>query len=191
MKKIISILSIITLFFFTLVSCGTKTNFDKDDLKWLVYEQGDTLIFESETGTLDTTIILSKLTFYPDYNPIELHGKYHPQVGQIWYYNKNTPYINDGKELVYLAKNTPNQKADGFICYLNKYFFFDRDIFKNSDTTFNIDNKNFYDIIEITDSKEISLECKTIERIWWSQSEGIIKYETCNGIIWTLKINKI
>ena len=75
-----------------------------------MYEQGDTLIFESETGTLDTTIILSKLTFYPDYNPIELHGKYHPQFGQIWYYNKNTPYINDGKELVYLAKNTPNQK---------------------------------------------------------------------------------
>ena len=83
MKKIISILSIITLFFFTLVSCGTKTNFDKDDLKWLVYEQGDTLIFESETGTLDTTIILSKETFYPDYNPIELHGKYHPQVGKF------------------------------------------------------------------------------------------------------------
>jgi len=170
---------------FVITSCGVKTDLDEEDLKWLVYEPGDTLIFQSETGVLDTTIIISKKIFYPDYNPIEIHGKYLPEIGQIWYYNKNTPYINDGKELVFLEKKEPDKKADGFISYLNETFFFDSDYFKKVDKTISTHNKTFSDLIEITSSRKISLKCQTIKRIWWSVSQGIIKYETCDGIIWT------
>jgi len=172
---------------FILTSCGVKTELNDKDLKWLVYEPKDTLVFQTEHGDLDTTIIIDKKIFYPGYNPVEIHDKYLPEIGQIWYYNKNTPYINDAKELVYLEKNKPDHRAEGFISYLNETFFFDSDNFDKTDTTISIDSKTYSDLIEITSSHRISLECNTIERIWWSVSEGIVKYETCEGIFWTKK----
>lgn len=97
-----------------MTSCGSKTTLDKEDKKWLVYQPGDTLIFESKHGDLDTTLVTEKKVFHAEYNPIELHGKYQPQIGQIWYFNRNTPYINDGKELVYLEKKRTRPESSRF-----------------------------------------------------------------------------
>ena len=178
---------IFIILFLILTACGSKTTLDKEDKKWLVYQPGDTLIFESEQGDFDTTFITEEKVFHVDYNPIELHGKYQPQIGQIWYFNRDTPNMNDGKELVYLEKKEPDQKADGFISYLNETFFFDSDNFDKLDKEILIRDKGYADIIQITSSRRISTECQTIAKIWWSISNGIVQYETCEGIKWMKK----
>ena len=170
-------------------SCGIKTKLDVNDLSWLPYESGDTLIFISDSGQLDTTYILSKEISYPSYNPIEVHGKYHPQIGQISYYNKNVPYIEQGKEIVSLFKKDPEKPATGSIAYFNDYFFFDTDYFNKLNEPMVVLNKKYKNVYKIESSYRISLKCDKIEYIWWSANFGIIQYETCLVVKWRLKVN--
>jgi hypothetical protein len=58
---------------------GVKTRFSKTELKWLdVYKEGDTLIYKSQAGELDTSFIIKKEIYYPSYNPVEVHNMYLP-----------------------------------------------------------------------------------------------------------------
>lgn len=180
-------MSTYTIIFTTVILvalCGCKTRLDNADLTWLPYHEGDTLIFKSNDNKFDTTIIVRKEIIYPNYNPVEVHGKYHPQIGRIWYFNKNVPYINDGKEMVYLQKNNPDKKTDGYISYFNSTFFFDIDYFKETNDTVSFNGKQYRDIIQITDSYKINLTCDNLRTLWWSKKSGLLKYETCNGQIW-------
>ena len=168
-------------------SCGIKTKLDENDLSWLPYKSGDTLIFISDSGQLDTTLILNKEISYPQYNPIEVHGKYHPQSGQIWYYNKNVPYIEQGKTIVSLYKNDPKLAATGSIAYYNDYFFFDSDYFSKLKEPMVVFNRKFENVYKIESSYKVSLKCDKIKYIWWCSNFGIIQYETCLGVKWRLK----
>jgi len=172
-----------TIFSVTLFGC--KTKLDNADLTWLTFQVGDTLIFSTTNNMFDTTFIIKREIIYPEYNPVEVHGKYHPQIGKIWYLNKNVPYIYDGKELVYLQKKSPDEKADGFISYYNSTFFFDTDYFNETNDTITFNGKPNTDIIKITDSYKINLTCDNLRTLWWSKKNGLLKYETCNGQIWT------
>lgn len=169
---------------FLVASCGCKTKLDSNDLAWFTYQEGDTLVFCSSDNKFDTTFIVKREIFYPEYNPIEVHGKYHPQMGNILYYNKNVPYINDGKELVFLEKNIPEQKATGFISYYNSTFFFDKDFFIETNYTAIINGKQYNDILLIT-YNDFNLDCDILRKLWWSKKHGLLEYETCEGQIWT------
>lgn len=163
-----------------------KTKLDKSDIAWLAFNTGDTLIFCSTDNRVDTTFIIKREIIYPEYNPIEkTDGKYHSQIGRIWYLNKNVPYIYDGKEMVYLQKNSPDKKAEGYISYYNSTFFFDTDYFNETNELLTINGKQYNDIIKITDSYKINLTCDNLRTLWWSKKKGLLKYETCNGQIWT------
>jgi hypothetical protein len=63
-----------------------------------VYRTRNSLIFKSETGEVDTSIIVKSETFYPQYNPIEVHDEFLPQRGMVWYTNKHLDYHPDGFE---------------------------------------------------------------------------------------------
>ena len=55
------ILSIFLPVCFVCSTCGIKTKFNKYELKWLnVYKTGDTLIFRSTNGELDTSLIVKR-----------------------------------------------------------------------------------------------------------------------------------
>jgi len=168
---------------FLVISCGCKTKLDSTDLTWLTFQEGDTLIFSTSDNKLDTTFIVKREIFYPEYNPIEVHGKYHPQIGKIWYYNKNVPYINDSEELVFLEKDIPDQKATGFISYYNSTFFFDKDYFIETNYTTTFNGKQYNDILLIT-YNDFNLDCKNLRKLWWSKKYGLLEYETCEGEIW-------
>lgn len=177
-------LAIILTTIFLVASYACKTKLDKDDLTLLLFQEGDTLIFRSSESEFDTTFIVKREIIYPGYNPIELHKKHLPQIGRILYFNKNVPYINNGKEMVYLQKDNPDQKADGFISYFNSTFFLDTDYFNEVDDTIVFKGNRHTDIIKITDSYKINLTCDNLRTLWWSKQHGLLKYETCKGKIW-------
>jgi hypothetical protein len=165
------------------------TRLDETDLEWMVYEEGDTLVFKSQDSRFDTTYIRSTKIGLVGYNPINGRGGFNtwPEIAQIWYYNPNVEYIYDGKELLYLNKSDPDEPATGFIQYYNEHFFFDHDNFEKLHEPIQIGEIIYSDIIKISSSGYLSSDCRTIKIIWWSKSSGIVKYETCNGIIWTIE----
>jgi len=84
MIKFKSILFIIG--FITLGACQRNVYFDDFEKSLLdIYQEGDTLIFESDRGLLDTTYIVIKDVGYADWNPFAHSGKYKILSGKIYY----------------------------------------------------------------------------------------------------------
>lgn len=79
-----AILIIIGLFL--LMACQKSVYFNDFEKSLLdIYQEGDTLIFESDKGLLDTTYIVLKDVGYADWNPFAHSGKYKMLSGKIYY----------------------------------------------------------------------------------------------------------
>ncbi len=97
-----------------------KSKFSEEELKWLnAYNAGDTLIFRSDTGEFDTSFIVDKKIYYPEFIPIEVHDKYLPHTGFVTYKNAAVKNVSKGEKLIYMVKNFPNKDSRLFIDYLN------------------------------------------------------------------------
>ena len=122
-----------SILFLSFTSCGMHSDIDNEDLKWMVYNQGDTLVFESNVGNRDTIFIIEKNVFYSDYKPLST-GFSNPQLGQVLYRSKKCWKENRTYELVYLQSNGLFSESDGFIYIYKDYFFLDRDNFNKINT---------------------------------------------------------
>jgi hypothetical protein len=158
--------------------CGIKTRLSKTDLKWVnVYNEGDTLIFRSDKGDLDTSFIIKKEIYYPDYNPVEVHGKYLPQIAQVWYKNKNLLYHPDGYKLVDIAKEHPRKKTSLTIDYLYS------SVIISNLTNGNIEKYKHGKIYEF-DTYHEKAKPDQPKKIFWHEDYGIIKYITHANEVW-------
>jgi len=162
----------------SLVSCGgKKTKFSKSELKWLdVYSIGDTIIFKSENGELDSSFIIKKEIFYPEYNPIEVHDKYLPQWGIIWYKNKKLEYHPDGYQMIEIIKKHPQNKTLLTIDYLYGSALI-------LDITSEMDKLKVGKIFEF-DTYHPNAASSQPKKIFWHEDFGIIRYITHNNIVW-------
>lgn len=159
-------------------SCGIETKFNKDELKWLnVYNVGDTLIFKSDKGKLDTSIIIKKDLYYPDYNPIEVHDKYLPQWGVVWYKNRSLEYHKDGYALISMIKKHPNNNTFLSIDYLYS------SVLISNLTTSSIEKVNNGKVY-IFDTYHPKGEPYQPRTIYWHEDFGIIEYVTHDSTKW-------
>lgn len=160
------------------ICCGMKPTFNEDELMWLsVYDEGDTLIFKSDSGVFDTTIIIAKEIFYPDYNPIESHGTYLPQYGVIWYKNANLRYHEEGDRLITLIKKEPDKKTFLAISFKYSNFIFLDISGENLDKFL---KGNLYEF-ESPNERVDLLEPKII---LWDKDKGIVQYVTGDSSVW-------
>ena len=168
-------------FFLTILlmlGCGIKTRLSKTDLKWMnVYNEGDTLIFKSDIGDLDTSLIIKKELYYPDYNPVEVHGKYLPQWGVAWYKNKNLQYHPDGGRLINMIKKHPSKETSLTIDYL-----YSTVLILNL-TTGGIEKYKQGKVYEF-DTYHLKGRPEQPKRIFWHEDYGIIKYITHANVVW-------
>lgn len=158
--------------------CGIKTKLSKEELKWMnVYKEGDTLIFKSDKGEYDTTTIIKKETSYPEYNPVEVHGKYLPQWGEVWYKNKNLEYHPEGYNLITLIKKHPRKET-----------FLSFDYLYASVIVLNLTNNDIEKYkqgkVYVFDTYHEKAEPKQPKSIFWHEDYGIIKYVTHGGVVW-------
>ncbi len=167
------------------MSCnGVKTRLDETDLGWMSYDAGDTLVFRSEKGDLDTTFILQRdLKYYP-YNPIEKDGKYHPQVGQIWM--QSSVYPSRKIEMVYLNKSNPDEPAEGFVRFVGDTFFTKHDNFDLLESGLIVHGQKYEAVYSVTSNYVISKGCRNIKQLFWAADVGVVRYVTCDGAVWDI-----
>ncbi|GAA0554029.1 hypothetical protein [Chitinophaga japonensis] len=162
----------------TLVGCGIRTKLSQEELKWInPYNEGDTIIFRSDKGNLDTSIIVKKELFYPPYNPIEVHDKYLPQWGVIYYVNKHLKYHPSGYRMVTIEKKHPNNETSLSIDYQ-----YGGDLFLNI-TTGSIEKYKQGKVYEF-DTYSSKAPPNQPRTIFWHEDYGIIKYVTHGGAVW-------
>ncbi len=92
---------------FVQFGCGKKTVLSQDELFWLGdYVVGDTIVFRSGKGALDSIQISGITLGYDEYDPILKHGYYLPQGARVEY----TSLIDTTakQHLVYLKKPRPD-----------------------------------------------------------------------------------
>jgi hypothetical protein len=161
-----------------LAGCGIKTKLNRSELKWMdVYNENDTLIFRSEKGELDTSVIIKKELFYPEYNPIEQHGRYLPEWGVVWYKNRKLEYHPDGYHLITMEKDRPKSRTSLSINYLYVAISF-LDITTGSPEKYKIGEVYEFDTY---DSRFKPWQPK---KIYWREKYGIIKYITMDDVMW-------
>jgi hypothetical protein len=172
----IFICGIIILLFTT---CGvSKTKLSDSELKWVnVYDTGDTLIFRSDKGELDTSFIIRTAVYYPEYMPIEVHEKYLPQEGVIIYKNKNLEYHSDSSELLRITKKHHDKDTRLFIDYLYaKVIVVDL-------TTAEAEKYKHGKVYEF-DTFHPKAAPNQPKKIFWHEDHGIIKYITHANVLW-------
>lgn len=163
--------------------CMFKNPLSEEDLKWLnPYNEGDTLIFRSSEGDMDTSWIVQKAIYYPECNPIAHHAKYKYHTARIFYQNSKLNYSSGGKQLISVVKYEDRTSVNLF--YLTNGFMLDNEEWM----------KLFVDIMNV---KRIEAERvyafsnyhpkskpEDIEFLYWHDDYGIIKYITHSGIEW-------
>ncbi len=135
------------------------------------------MIFKSDKGELDTTAIIKKEVYYPEYNPIEVHDKYLPQWGEIWYKNKNLIYHPEGHALITLIKKHPRDKTLLTIDYL-----YSKVLILNL-TSGSIEKYKQGKVYEF-DTYHPKAKPNEPKKIFWHEEYGIIKYITHDDVVW-------
>ena|SRR5688572_6484565 len=158
-----------------LLSCIIgKTKLSVDDLKWInVYSTGDSLIFRSEKGEYDTSIIIEQGTFYGEANPIET-GLYQHQWGQIKYKNKKLTYDPNGREMISMIKSDPPSQTRFFFDYLYSSF--------SADPISGMQKYKKGNIYEFDCGTE--KESYKPRIIFWDEKLGLVKYIAQDGTVW-------
>jgi hypothetical protein len=159
-------------------SCAVKTEFTADELRWLnVYNEGDTLIFRSEDGQFDTSYIIKKEIYYPEYMPVEVHGKYLPHSGTVWYKNKKLTYHPNGQRLIQIVKKEPHKDTYVLIDYLYGL----HSIPDINDAKFKqLKESNVYEF----DTFHPRGKPDQPKKIYWDENWGIVRYVTHDNMTW-------
>lgn len=176
------------LFAFFMTSCGVKkTKLSSSEMRWVnVYSTGDSLIFRSEKGEFDTSYIIKREVYYPEYIPIEVHDKYLPQEGVILYKNKNLEYHQNGMELLRISKKYPDKETRLFIDFLYSK------VIISDITTGEIEKYRNGEVYEF-DTYNPKSGPNEPKKIFWNLKYGIIKYTTHENVVWeriNLPINR-
>ncbi len=163
--------------------CLFKTHFSEEELKWLnAYNEGDTLIFRSAAGEMDTSWIVQKVIYYPECNSIAHNAKYKFHTARIFYQNSKLNYSSGGKELISVVKYEDRTSIDIF--YLNKGFLLDSpemmELFKNILDVSRIESESMY----VFSNFHPKSKPEDIEFLYWHDDYGLIKYITHNGMEW-------
>jgi len=183
MKHLYKIIFIIAIMTVLNGCCLFETEFTEDDLRWLdVYNEGDTLIFRSSKGEMDTSWIVQKVIYYPACNPIAHHAKYKFQTGRIFYQNSKINYQSGGVELINVVKYEDFTYIH--ISYLNTGFTIDNSermkLYKDLFDFERIEK----DRINMFSNNHPKSNPKDIKFLLWHDDYGIIKYITHDSTVW-------
>ncbi|GHE75966.1 hypothetical protein GCM10011340_36020 [Roseivirga thermotolerans] len=159
-----------------LTSCGPKkTEFNGEELDFIdTYQVGDTLVFKSEHDEYNTMTIVHKQVYYPEYIPIEVHGKYLPQTADIRYSQPSRGF--DSLKFMTMRKRNPKESS--------LYFGFNGGMelfFTNSEIGLGLDEILIGDtfVFEMNEQKE-----GRVQTIYWHKDKGIAKYIMVDGTVW-------
>ncbi|MGK6353557.1 hypothetical protein [Parapedobacter sp. DT-150] len=179
MKNTVCIMVLIPLLF---GSCQRNVYFNDFEKSLLdVYNEGDTLIFESDKGVLDTSYILRKDIGYADWNPFAHSGRYKILIGTIYY--GSSKKLFQGNMYPYKILNIGKNHPD------SSYVSISYDSIHSSWNfeEFSLDSLESYKIGDGLYRFKISRKEKdsTIEtQLFFDLKYGVVKYITADDEVW-------
>jgi len=191
------------LLIIVLTSCSKQLKLSEDDLKWQPYQGGETLVFQSESGEVDTIFINANIKSYTgpsdhDWSWIKDQAE---SISVGYKYSAPKPFKGSQPRYlkgVLLSLSSKDLGEDLWIQFSFRAkgaWFYDSSKFKNELkkiplSTLVTPYRAFEDIRIIQASEEeYRHRTNYIERMYWSMAEGYVRYDLKDGRYWEM-INK-
>ena len=183
-----------------MLSCGRIVKLSEEDYSWMPYKGNETLVFKSSTGETDTIFFMRKDTLWGLPDPALSTNKY--EIAAI-FCKHLAPYLHNGKpsnsyfEYYFLKiKKTMSKKAELVIDLSTKdaKFYNLRPIKidslnKVNPLLFRTSYGQYNDIYIIgydNYANDFYSRSNFVMKIYWSKSEGLIRYDKKDGVYWEL-----
>ncbi|HMC02471.1 MAG TPA: hypothetical protein VKN14_15635 [Flavobacteriaceae bacterium] len=184
--------AIIILFLIFLSGCGKEINLSEKERNWNPYQVGEILVFQSSEMELDTIFIkeIADNIFPSSTGPLKYYNE------SLWVYVKHTDPNYDRKltnKLLEIQTGTPEKPSEiNFGILAKNAVFYDsyktiEELEKLNELTIETPLGKFTDVLEIEDTEGMYSERDNfIDRIYWSKSNGYLRFEKRNGKVWEL-----
>lgn len=194
------------LFFYSIISvvligCGEKYYLSEEEIALNPYMEGDVVIFQANTGELDTVQVSSiKKEFPVDAGPL----KYYEQSLDVnveglslpWL-TITTAYPRDSARIVFRVGITPNSESNKPSWDRKTAISFWSSLLRGlSIEEFNsrlrkevtINSIEFADVIVIDENIEKGgmIKYTAADKVYWSFSKGLVRIERDDGLYWEL-----
>lgn len=176
---------------------GCKTSkLSEDDLKWNPYKGNEVLIFENNNGDMDTIFILKVHKEKVSDDPLATMPKYHETLSIGVRHSDPTPPDGGHRYLegtFFRLTSTENKNTHiSFDLAAKKAWFYSGNYYKEELKklpAIELSTKNFKynDIIKLEPkSVEYADRNEFITAVYWSKSNGYIRFDLKNGVYWEL-----
>lgn len=172
-----------------IASCRGTYKLSEEDLSWMPYNGNEVLIFTSNKGDTDSIIFLKKDTLiaYPEAQA--LNGKTYENV-RIF-----ARYSNDiSRDFVELKKSKDKKARLHFSLWAKDAIFYRLagiridSLSQKATTAFKTESKIYNDVYIIDDEDLLNFKQRNnyVTKLYWSKSEGLIRYDKQEGVFWEL-----
>jgi hypothetical protein len=190
-------LYITILTFSVLVSCNKTINLTDKDVRWIPYKGNETLVFNSNTGEVDTIFLLgTKRETVPNdplaISPINLdyisiasrRSDPNPPSGNQRYLEGTFLELTVGVDRrPYLAIDLTAKDA----WFYGGRFLYLQNLDQIKPITLQTKNKIYKDIVILTpESSEYSERSNFLTKVYWSKSDGLVRFDKKDSIYWEL-----
>jgi hypothetical protein len=191
-------IAILTFFFIT--SCNKTVRLSKEDFRWIPYKGNETLVFKSNSGDIDTIFLTGTNRSTTPTDPLDMFPTYVEHF--TIYSNRSDPSPPDGRHRylegkAFVELEASKQKNNAYLSFYltakeSWYYGNNRDWqLKTIDTlkgeVLKTKSKIYYDIItKVPDSHEYLDRSEFLTKVYWSKSEGLIRFDKKDSVHWEL-----
>ena len=184
------------------MSCGRTNRLSEDDYNWMPYIGNETLVFRSHTGEMDTIFLDGRDTMLAYYDPLSLNTVKYEIISVSC---KHTDATSDGYRYLqnhfFQIEKNEDKKAtlnsrlttkDARFYRLRQPIRIDS-LNKEKPSVFTTAYNHYNDvfIIKAEANSVYSERDNFVTKIYWSKSNGLIRYDKKDSVYWELvKIKK-
>lgn len=178
-------------------SCGKTIRLTNNDLRWIPYEGRETLVFSSNTGETDTIFLIGAGRSKSQSDPLDIFPTYLESFGISAKHTDPSPpnakhrYLESGFVQIFASESktpyfTLNLTAKDAWFYGGRFMYLkDLDTMKSTSITTKL--KAYNDVLILRpESNEYIDRSNFITEVYWSKSEGLIRYVKKDGVYWEL-----
>lgn len=179
-------------------SCHGTYSLSEKDLSWMPYNGNETLVFVSNTGEIDTIFFLQKDTLVAYHEAQAINGKTYEVISIFCRHTDASPPISNHRYLnnifVELQKSIDKKARLHFNLSAKDAKFYRLtgiridSLSQEQPTSLETKFKTFNDVYIIDDEDWLNFKQRSnyVTKLYWSKSEGLIRYDKQDGVFWEL-----
>ena len=189
------IISTLTILFLT--SCGKTIRLADKDFRWIPYKGTETLVFNSNTGETDTIFLLGTGRHTSPSDPLDIFPTNLEHFTIASKHSDPSPPSGNHRYLegIFLEVSASEHKSPYLTLhhtakdawFYGGQFMTLKDLDTMTHTSITTNRKTYDDIIILRpESDEYFDRRNFVTKIYWSKSEGLIRYDKKDSVYWEL-----